>query len=301
MLFWRKRVLLAILEKAPGRKASKIQLIKWLFLLKEEEKIDRVGNFYDFLPYKYGPFSFLLYNEINELERSGLLESTGRHFTLAKRNTLNITVNLSGNAKASIDRIMNNYSSWSQGRVLKYIYEKYPWYASRSNLREYQFNRPLSGRASTLYTLGYQGLSIDAFLALIIKTGIQNIIDVRYNGISRKYGFSKSTLQKRCSDVNLKYYELPELGIPSNIRHQHSDKKTLWNIYTQDIIANSPNSMKRVVDIIKQQASVLMCFEKNPYDCHRHVLAKEISKISNLPIVHYNYEERKWGKELKYL
>ena len=300
MLFWRKRVLLAILEKAPGRKASRIQLVKWLFLLKEEEKIDRVGNFYDFLPYKYGPFSFLLYNEISELERSGLLESSGSYFNLAKRDTQNITANLSDNTKVSIQRIMNNYSSWTQGRVLKYIYEKYPWYASRSNLREYKSNFLLCAKPSSLYTLGYEGLSIDAFLALIMKTGIQNVIDVRNNSISRKYGFSKSTLQKKCRDVDLNYCGLPELGIPSEIRRQFHDKKTLWNIFTHDIIAKAPDVISLVAGLCRKQTSVLICFEKNPYDCHRHILAKEISKICRLPVVHYNFEERKWGKELKY-
>ena len=75
MVFWRQKVLLALLETAPNKRASRTQFIKWLFLLKKEEDVDRYGSFYDFVPYKYGPFSFLAYRDIAELERFGWIES----------------------------------------------------------------------------------------------------------------------------------------------------------------------------------------------------------------------------------
>ena len=43
-----------------------------------------------------------------------------------------------------------------------------------------------------LFTLGYEGLDIDAFVARVRDAGIRVIVDVRELPLSRKKGFSKS-------------------------------------------------------------------------------------------------------------
>ena len=43
----------------------------------------------------------------------------------------------------------------------------------------------------TVFTVGYEGPSVDRFLSLLAEHGIDTIVDVREYPVSRKLGFSK--------------------------------------------------------------------------------------------------------------
>ncbi len=66
----------------------------------------------------------------------------------------------------------------------------------------------------TVYTAGYEGESIDRFLQKLLKAGIEQILDVRSNPMSRKYGFSRKTLSGLSEKLDMEYVHLPELGVP---------------------------------------------------------------------------------------
>jgi len=46
----------------------------------------------------------------------------------------------------------------------------------------------------TVFTIGYEGLDIDAFMSLLAEHGIDTVVDVRELPLSRKPGFSKKAL-----------------------------------------------------------------------------------------------------------
>lgn len=46
----------------------------------------------------------------------------------------------------------------------------------------------------TLFTIGYNGMDIDRFIAILRKAGIQHLVDIRKRPLSRKKGFSKTKL-----------------------------------------------------------------------------------------------------------
>ena len=72
----RQKVLVHLLQQA-GRPVPKIDLVKWCFLLRNETPSQGGSAFYHFLPYHYGPFSFCLYREIDQLVCGGLVEPSG--------------------------------------------------------------------------------------------------------------------------------------------------------------------------------------------------------------------------------
>jgi len=299
MIYQRQKVLLALLREAPNETASRTQLVKWLFLLKEEENIDRYVNFYSFFPYKYGPFSFLAYREIAQLERFGWVKSSSNSFRYTAPKKESTELDLPSSIMHSVKRIIEDYGKLPQQHLLKYIYDKYPWYASRSEIK--QPSSPVHSPATqpAIYSLGYEGLSIDGFLDVLLMAGIQGVIDSRNNPISRKYGFSKNTLKDRCSDVGIKYYQFSQIGIPSKVRKQIQDRQTLWYFYAKQILVKNPIALESIADICMSDPSVLICFEKNPEDCHRHMIARELSIMTNLPVVHYVEGRWKNGKEDK--
>lgn len=297
MIYQRQKVLLTLLRESTNSSASKIQFVKWLFLLREEENIDRYVNFYDFFPYKYGPFSFLAYKDIAELERFGWVKSDSSSFryTVPEKEADKLT--LPPDVTRSIEKIIEKYGRLSQQSLIKYVYGKYPWYASRSKIGH--SNRPIytSEPRPAIYSLGYEGLSIDAFLDVILKAEIKAVVDSRNNPISRKYGFSKPILADKCSDVGIEYHHFPELGIPSEVRRQIQDKHVLWDLYAKEIMPRKPEILRSIASICKADPSVLICFEEKPEDCHRHIIARELSMRTSLPVIHYRKTIEKWQRE----
>ncbi len=294
MLYWRQRVLLALLQRAPAQTASKLQLMKSLFLLREEERFSELGSYYDFVPYKYGPFSFLAYRDIQELERLGCVQIEGN--CIRRNQEFPAPPKMTSGVTYSIARIAETYMSMPHEQLMRYVYGKYPWYASRSLLPS-RAKIPDRQAEPGVYSLGYEGLSIDSFLSILLHAGIRAVVDSRNNPISRKYGFSKASLQGRCEDFGLEYRHYPDIGIPPENRQQAADRATLWSDYIKRILPTAADSLQAISGLCKRAPTVLICFEKNKQDCHRRILAREISTTTGLPVIDYLHEGGIWLSE----
>ena len=74
--------------------------------------------------------------------------------------------------------------------------------------------------AATLHTLGYSGFIPETFVAKLQSAGIEVLIDVRRNPVSRKKGFSKASLAEFLTDRGIEYVHLPALGVPESLREE---------------------------------------------------------------------------------
>ena len=45
-----------------------------------------------------------------------------------------------------------------------------------------------------MYTIGYEGRSVDAFFSRLLRLRLSGVIDVRSNPVSRKYGFAARSM-----------------------------------------------------------------------------------------------------------
>ena len=69
-----RRLLLSLLLSSPSR----IRLVKLAFLVSHVLRDSGYAAPYDFVPYKYGPFSFVLYRDLSKLIESGwVVENDG--------------------------------------------------------------------------------------------------------------------------------------------------------------------------------------------------------------------------------
>jgi uncharacterized protein (DUF488 family) len=171
-------------------------------------------------------------------------------------------------------------------QLLDYVYDKYPRFTFNSK-RKQLVDRPVA--APAVYTAGYEGKSVDAFLNRLVQAGIAHVIDVRRNPIARRYGFHRSTLERLCNHLGMKYSHVPELGIPSNQRQQlstDSDYQTLFQHYERTTLKTEIPAIQTVSHWVRQTPSVLVCMEANPASCHRSRLAGPVSRSTGLPIVH---------------
>ena len=79
MLFYRRKLLLAILEAFDGSIES-LKFQKYLFLI-----LNRINKkYYSFIPYRYGCFSFESYNDKRNLINSGYLRQDEKKWILSK-------------------------------------------------------------------------------------------------------------------------------------------------------------------------------------------------------------------------
>ena len=134
----------------------------------------------------------------------------------------------------------------------------------------------------TIYTTGYEGLSIENFIKRLKDANIQQLIDVREIPLSRKNGFSKTILGDELKKVGIIYKHYSELGSPKAIRHQlHED----WNYEAffkeyKEVIKNA-DVQTRIKDVekdAKMKKTVLLCFEKDYTKCHRSLIAEELKE-----------------------
>ncbi|TAN54890.1 MAG: DUF488 domain-containing protein, partial [Rhodospirillales bacterium] len=69
-----------------------------------------------------------------------------------------------------------------------------------------------------LFTIGYEGSSIEDFMATLLLANIRTLIDVRDLPISRRPGFAKKALAGALEKVGISYVHLKGLGDPKEGR-----------------------------------------------------------------------------------
>lgn len=142
-----------------------------------------------------------------------------------------------------------------------------------------------AARKPALFTIGYEGHTPQSFCRLLLEAGVRQLLDVRYNPISHKPGFSKSALAAALAEAGVDYVHLRALGIPTQYREQFKasgDIAGLFRLYGTEMLKSGETEVWRAAELASAQPTVLMCFEHAACDCHRHVLAKELARRTKL-------------------
>ena len=284
MLFYRRKLLLAILEAFNGS-VDRLKFQKYLFLISElQEK-----KSYNFIPYKYGCFSFESYNDKRGLTVSGYLEDSDQW--ILKKND-GFLSQIDAQDKKYIFTVKKEYGRLSKKALLNKIYSNYPYYAINSEIvdqtdltpEEILHKKPKQ-KERCLFTIGYEGRSIDEYLNILIENNIKVLCDVRKNPFSRKYGFSKQFLQNKITDLGIQYLHIPELGIDSKWRknlNTKQDYKKLFSIYEKDTLALKENQLQGILkNLNKKKRIALTCFEAESSLCHRHCVSTKLNQLDN--------------------
>ncbi len=266
------------------------RLQKYVFLLRHETFLGRDSAFYDFLPYKYGPYSFAAQREVEALTAYGYLAPSGSSLALTPLGARE-AVNVDSDTTRAVLTIVSKYGKIGLQPLLKDVYARYPWYARNSELQELIPNGAKESKKVpvAVYTIGYEGRSVDGFLNKLLHSGIRRIVDVRANPVSMKYGFAKSSLSGLAAKLGIGYVHCPELGISSNRRKQAqtaTDFLKLLNYYESRILPAQDDDAAKVAELMKAMPSVLLCMEREAVNCHRGRLAKRISALNKLDVVH---------------
>lgn len=141
---------------------------------------------------------------------------------------------------------------------------------------------------TSLFTFGYEGLNIDAFIARLKEARVKTIVDVRELPLSRKKGFSKNSFNAALSANGIAYLHAPALGCPKPIRDQYKLDSN-WKTYTKDFlkyIKTQDAPIRELVKISQATPACLVCFEADFSMCHRTFVARAARQLGGPVVSH---------------
>ena len=290
-MFYRRKIILALLQLFDGQ-LDKIRLQKLLFLFTQKQQKKE----YDFVPYRFGCYSFSLNADLSKMVKKEILNETEKEISLI--NPINLISGLKPDDKKFLLEVKTNYGGMSANALMKHTYINYPFFATRSEAAERILSKTElqkvtdakpKGNKTILFTIGYEGISLEEYLVRLLKNDVKVLVDVRNNPLSMKYGFSKSQLKKYCASLGIEYVHIPEVGIQSDQRQElntQSDYDKLFAVYRKNNLTKTTTSQNEILKLLKQHKRIaLTCFEANICQCHRKHLAEAIETLPD-----FNYE-----------
>jgi len=289
-MFYRRKVILGLLELLGGE-VEKLRFQKLLFLYAMKKQNPE----YDFVPYKFGCYSYSAKADMNTMVRKGLLSETENKY--GKSDAASYFQKLKASDRQLLEEVVSDYGTMSSKALIKHTYLNFPFYAIRSTIAKDVLPGQLYERVekatpkmeeTTLFTIGYEGISLEMYLQKLVRNNVKLLVDVRKNPLSMKFGFSKTLLKRFCNSLGIEYLHIPEVGINSDKRQElvtQADYDRLFADYRKTTLSETGTHQKQILDLLKEHERIaLTCFEAEPCQCHRSHLAVS---ISNLPEFQY--------------
>lgn len=283
-MYYRRKLLLALLEAFDNR-LNKISLQKLLMLLsKQQQKPD-----FHFVPYKYGCYSFQATADLHTMIKYNQVALQNKEWV--KIDEEKYLPTLKDEDRLAIKFIKQTYGHKSSEELIRITYNKYPQFAinsivAKDLLTPEEFRKVIDAKPQSdktiLFTIGYEGISLEEYINKLIVNDVKVLCDVRKNSFSMKFGFSKSQLQKACEGVGIQFLHVPQLGIDSSKRQElntQCDYDNLFLQYRNEVLSQTQEYQDNLLKILVNHKRIaLTCFEANICQCHRKHLADALAK-----------------------
>ena len=132
-----------------------------------------------------------------------------------------------------------------------------------------------------VFTIGYEQSTVPDLVASLKAAGVERVVDVRAVAASRRPGFSKTALGGALQEAGIAYEHLRALGTPKEGRDaaKRGDQATLERVYAGQLeLPEAQAAAAILLDRIDAQPTALLCYEREPADCHRTLLIAAIAK-----------------------
>ena len=139
-------------------------------------------------------------------------------------------------------------------------------------------------------TIGYQKRTQEEFFAILREAGIGALVDVRDVAWSHKPGFAKGSLAETATFAGIEYVHAQFAGNPKRLRAQEAELGSLLGAYARHLDEN-PKILDEFTALVaelhqRSLAVCIMCFERDPEECHRGVLAARWVAKTKGKVVH---------------
>ena len=197
-----------------------------------------------------------------------------------------------------LNKSLAKFRNYGESKIIDHVYAKHPYFSIYSKRKmtpkqekQARQEREKVNRQSKqlLFTIGYEGESIDAYLNKLVKNNIRLLCDVRKNPLSMKYGFSKKWLISFCKSLGIAYQHFPELGIASDKRRKLQSTRNYRMLFGQykQTLPTMEQSLSEVKALLREHRRIaLTCFEKEPAECHRHCISDYLRQQENIACQH---------------
>ncbi|MBN2255234.1 MAG: DUF488 domain-containing protein, partial [Deltaproteobacteria bacterium] len=136
---------------------------------------------------------------------------------------------------------------------------------------------------NTIYTIGTSNRPSLEFINILIRYGIQILVDVRRFPSSRFPWFKREKLAAACRNGGIDYRWMGDL--------LGAFRKEAYEQYCQT------EAFRKGVECLEELAETrtiaLCCAERLPWKCHRRFIARELEKLGR-PVTHILDSEEEW-------
>jgi uncharacterized protein (DUF488 family) len=130
-----------------------------------------------------------------------------------------------------------------------------------------------------LFTIGYEGKTVNEFLDELASAGVELVVDVRAVAASRRPGFSKTALAGALSEGGIGYLHLRPLGTPKAGREaaRKGRIEEMSEIYQGQLATPEAElAMEQALSAALERRAALLCFEADAGRCHRKIVAERL-------------------------
>jgi uncharacterized protein (DUF488 family) len=140
---------------------------------------------------------------------------------------------------------------------------------AKTTRRGHPFLRP-----HAIVSIGYEGRTVDELISELHRYGVARLIDVRQLPLSRKKGFSKSSLSAHLNRAEIEYRHVRSAGNPYRLlKSQIARSLKLYDSY----LMRNPVVLNDVRAEFVRETVAVLCYERAHAQCHRSRLIYALS------------------------
>src|SRR5689334_12388029 len=131
----------------------------------------------------------------------------------------------------------------------------------------------------TIWTIGYEQATQASVIDALKGAGVEVLADIRYLPLSRRPGFSKSSLRAAAEEAGIAYRHIKPLGTPADGRAaaRSGNHAELSRIYAGQLeLPEALAAMAELRDLAGEKRVALLCYERNAAECHRRLLIEAL-------------------------
>ena len=136
------------------------------------------------------------------------------------------------------------------------------------------------------FTIGYQGADANELATELRRQGVSVVVDTRLHPTSRRPAFRRESLRATLEAHGLGYRSEPSLGVPKRIRSLAAKRQWLFRAAYEALLRRMADDFDDVVRLARRETIALLCFEIEPGECHRLLLAEAMTNTAPLSFTH---------------
>lgn len=139
--------------------------------------------------------------------------------------------------------------------------------------------------------IGYEGQAIDALVSKLRIRGVETLVDVRLNAISRKRGFSKRALAAALEGAGIAYVHMPVLGNQRDNRAGYGEldsplARQVRERFTAELQAEAAlEALEELANLARTGPVAVFCYEADEQHCHREQVLEQVRGILDRALV----------------